>query len=94
VIQNNVFNRSAIQTVIVCVLTSRLARAKHRGHIILETGEGGLTQRSAVNVSQVMTVDKIQLVERIGGLSQRRVREIIKGINRVLEPGEARGQSA
>lgn len=86
VIQNNVFNRSRINTVVVCVLTSNLKRAKAPGNVLLETGEANLSKQSVVNVSQIFTVDKRDLVERIGTLSRKRVRQILDGVSLLLEP--------
>ena len=88
VIQNNVFNWSRINTVVVCALTSNLRRGEAPGNVVLEEGEGGLSKRSVVVVSQVFTVDKRQLGEYIGVLSGRRVRQIIEGVKLVLEPRE------
>jgi len=88
VIQNDVFNRSRIQTVIVCALTSNLARAKMPGNVLLEEGEANLPRPSVVNVSQLFTVDKSQLAERIGSLSPTRVSEILDGVSLLLEPRE------
>ena len=86
VIQNNVFNRSRINTVVVCVLTSNLKRAQAPGNVLLEKGEANLPQRSVVNVSQIFTVDKRDLVERIGTLSRQHVRQILDGIRLLTEP--------
>ena len=87
-IQNNVFNRSRISTVIVCALTSNLKRAAAPGNVLLQLGEANLPKQSVVNVSQIFTVDKSCLVEKIGTLSPARVREILKGVSLVLEPRE------
>ena len=86
VIQNNVFNRSRINTVVMCVLTSNLKRAKAPGNVLLEKGEANLPKQSVVNVSQIFTVDKGDLVERIGTLSRKRVRQILDGVSLLLEP--------
>lgn len=88
VVQNNLFNRSQIKTVVVCALTSNLKRANAPGNVLLAKGEGNLPKQSVVNVSQIFTVDKSQLDEYIGTLSPKRVREILKGIQLVLEPRE------
>jgi len=40
VIQDDVFNRSRISTVVVCALTSNLNRANEPGNVLLEVGEG------------------------------------------------------
>jgi len=88
VIQNDVFNRSRINTVVICALTSNLKHAQAPGNVLLAKGEANLTRRSVVNISQIFTVDKSQLCERIGTLSHKRVREILDGIRLLLEPRE------
>ncbi len=88
VVQNNIYNRSQIRTVVVCPLTSNIKRAKAPGNVLLEKKEANLPKQSVVNVSQVFTVDRTQLDEYIGTLSPRRVREIINGIELVIEPRE------
>ena len=85
IIQNNVFNASKINTVIVCVLTSNLKRAQAPGNVLLEKGEGSLSKQSVVLVSQIFTVDKSQLGEFIGTLSEQRVKQILEGINLMTE---------
>lgn len=86
VIQNNLFNHSRINTVVVCVITSNLKRARAPGNVLLEQGEGNLPKQSVVNVSQIYTVDKQDMIERIGTLSRDRVREILDGIWLLVEP--------
>jgi mRNA interferase MazF len=88
VVQNNVFNRSQIRTVVACPLTSNLKRASAPGNVLLDKNEGDLPRQSIVNVSQIFTVDKSQLSEYVGTLSPKRVREILSGIKLVLEPSE------
>jgi mRNA interferase MazF len=86
VIQNNVFNQSRIQTVVVCTLTSNLRRAKAPGNVPLEPGEGNLSKESVVVVTQLFTVDKTQLGEYIGSLSRKRVNQIVEGVRLAIEP--------
>lgn len=86
VIQNDLFNRSRINTVVVCALTSNLKRAQAPGNVLLEKGEGNLPKSSVVNISQIFTVDKRDLVEKIGSLSHHKVRQILQGIQLLLEP--------
>jgi len=80
VIQDNIFNRSRINTVIVCALTSNIKRAKAPGNVLLEAGEANLPRQSVVVVSQVSTVDKTQLGEYIGSLTEQRVNQILAGM--------------
>jgi mRNA interferase MazF len=53
VIQNNIFNRSRINTVVVCALTSNLHRANAPGNVPLEPSEANLPKQSVVVVSQI-----------------------------------------
>ncbi len=69
VVQNDVFNRSAIRTSVVCLITSNLTRANAPGNVPLKKGEAGLPKQSVVNVSQVLTVDKAELADYVGKLS-------------------------
>jgi mRNA interferase MazF len=86
VIQNNVFNRSAISTVVVCALTSNIARSHAPGNVKVSRGEANLPKPSVANVSQLFTADKADLAVKIGTLSGSRVLEIIDGINLLLTP--------
>jgi mRNA interferase MazF len=80
VVQDDVFNHSRISTVVVCALTSNLNRINEPGNVLLEMGEGNLPKQSVVVVSQVSSVDKARLGERIGSLSDARVEQILVGM--------------
>ena len=86
VIQNNLFNRSRIDTVVVCLLTSNLRLAKSPGNVLLENGEGNLQSKAWSTSSQIYTVDKSDLIEWIGTLSEKRVRQILDGVRLLTEP--------
>jgi len=86
VVQNNVFNQSNIRTVVVCAVTSNLTRAKAPGNVMLKKGEGGLPRDCVANISQLITVDKDDLVEKLGTLSPDRMRKLIEGIRLLIEP--------
>lgn len=85
-IQNDAFNQSKTSTVDVCALTSNLKRANAPGNVLLEQGEANLPKASVVNISQVFTVDRGQLVEKIGSLSADRIRQTLDGLYLLLEP--------
>lgn len=80
VVQDNVFNHSRINTLVVCALTSNLKRAKDPGNVLLEVGEANLSRQSVAVVSQVSTVDKTQLGGYIGSLSEQRIDQILAGM--------------
>lgn len=88
VVQNNLFNQSRINTVVVCALTTNLQRGKAPGNVLLDPGEGGLSKASVVNVSQIFTVDKQSLGEYCGSLLPGKISQILTGINLLLQPAE------
>jgi len=83
-----VFNESKIASVVVCALTSNLKRVKAPGNVLVKKGEGNLTKDSVVNISQIATVDKTDLVEKIGSLSTLKIAVIIEGVKLLIEPRE------
>jgi mRNA interferase MazF len=88
VIQNNVFNASRLNTVVLCALTSNVGRAKAPGNVLLRKGEGDLPKDSVVNITQIITVDKSDLVEKIGALPLARINQILEGVQLLLGPRE------
>jgi len=88
VVQNNLFNQSKINTVVICALTSNLKRAGAPGNVLLPKGEANLKKASVANISQVVTVDKSDLAEKIGTLSPSRTAQIIAGLKLLIEPRE------
>lgn len=88
VVQNNVFNESRIRTVVVCAMTSNLKLAAAPGNVFLKKGEANLEKDSVVNISQLLTVDKSELVEKIGTLAPSKVLQIVEGIRLLIQPRE------
>ena len=80
VVQDDVFNHSRITTVVVCALTTNLQKANGPGNVLLDVGEGNLPKQSVVVVSQISSVDKARLGERLGALSDARVEQILAGL--------------
>lgn len=88
VIQNNVFNHSPLATVLVCALTTNLRRAKAPGNVLLNENEADLPKQSVVVVSQLLTIDKSEMIDKIGSLSKERIREVLEGVKLLTEPRE------
>lgn len=84
VIQSDGFNRSRIATVIVLVITSNLRLAEAPGNVLLPKKITGLDKDSVANVSQVITVDKGFLAEKVGFIPTFQLREIENGLRMVL----------
>ena len=85
VIQNNLFNASQIDTVVVCSLTSNLNRGFCPGNVTLGKGEANLPKKCVVNITQVYTVNKDELSEKIGKVDIRRIKEILSGLKLLTE---------
>jgi mRNA interferase MazF len=84
VVQSNDFNESAIRTVICAVVSSNLRLAGAPGNVHVRARASGLGRDSVVNVSQLITVDKRLLSERIGRLAPELLRDVDAGIRLVL----------
>jgi mRNA interferase MazF len=72
VVQSDLFNRSHIGTTVVCLITSNLERGNAPGNVTLRKGDANLAKASVVNVSQIVTIDKSELVERVTAVQDRR----------------------
>ena len=84
IIQSDDFTRSRISTVIAMVISSNLRLADAPGNVLLPKKSVGLPKRSVANVSQLITVDKSFLTEKVGRLSHQKMQEIETGVRLVL----------
>ena len=80
VVQHDRFNRSAISTTVVAAITSNLRLAEMPGNVRLRKREANLERASVVNVSQLRTMDRTRLTEKIGSLSPERMRQVLAGV--------------
>ena len=84
IVQSNDFNRSRINTVVAAVITSNLVLSDAPGNVRIPARASGLKKASVVNVSQIITVDKSYLTERIGKLKANFMKEVDDGLRLVL----------
>lgn len=90
VIQSNAFNDTRLRSVIVCLITSNLALEGAPGNVRLPAGEAGLPKACVVNISQLYTVERASLTERLGTLAAAFQQRVDLGLRLVLElPGGA-----
>lgn len=82
--QSDAFNLSEIATVVVVSLTSNLGLERFPGNVLLPAKATGLPKDSVANVSQVTTIDRSQLVERVGSLSRSKRAAVLDGVLVVL----------
>jgi mRNA interferase MazF len=84
VVQSDAFNRSRLATVVVVVLTSNLRLVDAPGNVLVPARAAGLPRDSVVNVSQVLTVDRGVLTERVKRLSPALVDQVDSGLRMAL----------
>ena len=85
VIQSDEFNQSAIRTVICAVISSNLNLATAPGNVHISSRSSGLPKPSVVNVSQLITVDKSVLTERVKRLEIQNMNQVEDGLRMVLK---------
>lgn len=85
VIQGDRFNRSRIQTIVVVPLTSNRRLADMPGNVLLTSRRTGLPKDSVANVSQVVSIDRSLLTERIGQIGRLQLRLIWNGLDTLLD---------
>lgn len=84
VVQANSFNDSAIRTVVCAVITANLRLAGAPGNVHLGRRASGLAKESVANVSQLYTLDRRFLAERVGSLAPSALRDVEAGLRLVL----------
>jgi len=85
IIQGDSFNRSGINTVICAVITSNIELASLPGNLLLEKSVSGLDKTSAVNFSQIATIDKTDLVKQAAMLPKSMLEKVNNCIRLILE---------
>jgi mRNA interferase MazF len=84
VVQGDSLNRSRIATVVCVVLTSNLKWSVAPGNVALSAAATGLPKDSVANVSQIVTVDRAALDQRVGRVARAKLALILQGIDVVL----------
>ena len=84
VVQCDALNRSRIGTVVIVPLTSNLHWSEAPGNTLIPARASGLPKDSVANASLIVAVDKSQLIDRVGKISQRQLEAVLLGIEVVL----------
>ena len=66
-------------------MTSNIDRAAAPGNVTLKKGDARLPRPSVVNVSQVVTVDKADLENRLGRIPRQALEAVLAGLQLVFE---------
>ncbi len=85
VIQADSFNESRIRTVICIPLTTNLRLGEAPGNCFIRSEKSSLRKDSVANVSQIVTLDKTMLVEKVSTLPPGIFKEIEEGIKLILD---------
>lgn len=85
VVQCDPLNESKLNTVIVIAITSTLKFGELPGNVVMRKGEANLPKRSVINVTQIKTVDKNSIKEKIGSLPAERMAEVHQGMKLVMD---------
>jgi mRNA interferase MazF len=85
ILQSNTFNQTQIQTTICGILTSNLNLLEAPGNILIEAKVSGLPKDSVLNLSQIYTVDKSDLEEKVASLPERYLPRIDASIRMVMD---------
>lgn len=84
IVQADAFNRSRIRTVVGVVLTTNLTLADAPGNLLVRADETGLPRDWVINVSQIVTADRVFLTEQVGQASDDVMTRVEYGLRRVL----------
>ena len=84
IIQSDYFNRSQLRTAVCVLLTANIALARMPGNVVLGASVTGLPRDSVANVTQILTVDRLQLTEHVGRIGPSQLDVIFDGLDTVL----------
>ena len=84
VIQNDILNDSNLNTVVMLAITSTMKFGELPGNVVLRKGEANLPKKCVINVTQIKSVDKASIKDKIGTLSKKRIDEVHQGLKLVM----------
>ena len=84
IVQDDEFNRSTINTIVIVPFTTNLSLAEAPGNVFFDSSDTGLSRDSVLVTSQISAIDRKRLLERISKTEKRFLGEIEGGIRIVL----------
>ena len=84
IVQSDAFNRSHIATVVCVPLSTNLTWADVPGNALLTADVTHLPIDSVANASQIITVDRELLLERVGKLPRAKLELVLAGVETIL----------
>ena len=84
VIQNDILNDSNLNTIIMLAITSTMKFGELPGNVVLRKGEANIPKKCVINVTQVKSVNRQSIKEKIGALSKKKMDEVHEGLKLVM----------
>ena len=84
VVQNDILNDSNLNTVIILAITSTMKFGELPGNVVLKKGEANVLKKCVINVTQIKSVDKKSIKEKIGTLPKKRIDEVHEGLKLIM----------
>ena len=84
IIQNDFFNKSKINTIIVIPLTTNLILADAPGNILITKNQSKLKKDSVITISQIEVIDRRRLIEKITKIDRAIIEKIENNLMFVL----------
>lgn len=84
ILQADSFNQSRLQTVIGLVVSSNLRLLDAPGNVLLSEKAVGLQRDSVANVTQLVTLDKDYLREKVGRVPPKTMARVEDGVRLAL----------
>jgi len=84
VIQNDILNDSKLNTVVMLSITSTMKFGDLPGNVVLKKGEANMPRKCVINATQVKSVDKKNIKEKIGSLSKAKMAEVYEGVKLII----------
>ncbi len=78
------YNRSKLRTATIAVLTTNVALARLPGNVLVPADVGGLRTDSVVNVTQLATLDRRALEDRVSTLPDWLMAQVDAGLAHAL----------
>jgi len=85
VVQCNALNDSKLNTVVMLAVTSTLKFSELPGNVTLKKGEANMPKKCVINATQIKSVDKKSLIEKIGSLSHQKMEAVAEGLKLVMD---------
>ena len=85
VVQNDAFNRGRLATVTIVALTGNVRLVDAPGNVLIPAPASGLPRDSVANVTQVLTIPRDVLTERVRAVAPSFMKQIDDGLRLALD---------